>query len=152
MVNEIMWWKKNLKWSGILEMSTGCRFIGCSRRLQANHYIRILIWPRKYKTPLWYKKGCQRKDLKTPLELERKDNYVKFQNNFNYYCHFQDHSNAHDVFHLGTRGLYFYSHNTWLQKKLFYPFIILIYHTSWKKGWAITDKAFFFFFLKRDHT
>lgn len=62
--------------------------------------IRIPIWPRKYKAPLWYKKGCQWKDLKSPSELEIKDSYIKLQNNFNYYSHFQDHSNAMKYFTL----------------------------------------------------
>lgn len=95
------------------------------------------------------KKGCQWKDLKAPPELETKNNYVKLQNNFNCYSHFQDHSNAHEIFHLGTQALYFYSHITWLQNKLLYPFITLIYHHPWKKENTYSrHKDFFFFFLR----
>lgn len=86
---------------------------------------------------------------KNPPKLEIKDNFVELQNNFNYYCHFQDHSNAYEIFHLGTQALYFYSHITWLQHNLLYPVNPLIYHHPWKKGKSYSrHKAFLFFFLK----
>lgn len=47
-------------------------------------------------------KGMPVERPKKPLELEIKDNYVKIQNNFNYCSHFQDHSNAYEIFHLGS--------------------------------------------------